>query len=67
MSIILNLVGITGVSLGIITYAPAIAYLYYLTTLALDRIANFNDIDALMLSAERELDMARVSTYQSIT
>ncbi|GAB6943746.1 hypothetical protein JCM14467A_05280 [Vulcanisaeta sp. JCM 14467] len=63
VSIILNLVGITGVSLGIITYAPAIAYLYYLTTLALDRIANFNDIDALMLSAERELDMARVSTY----
>ncbi len=52
-----------GIGLGLIIYAPAIAYLYYLTTLALNRVSNLNDVDALILSAEHELDMARTSTY----
>ncbi|MGC9180137.1 MAG: DUF973 family protein [Vulcanisaeta sp.] len=63
IGIILNLVSIMGIGLGLITYAPAIAYLYYLTTLTLNRVSNLNDVDALILSAEHELDMARASTY----
>ncbi len=63
IGIILNLVSVMGISLGLITYAPAIAYLYYLTTLTLNRVSNLNDIDALILSAEHELDVARTSAY----
>ena len=63
IGIVLNFVSVMGVSLGILAYVPAIVYLYYLTTLTLNRAVNLNDIDALMLSAERELDMARASTY----
>ncbi|WP_148678251.1 hypothetical protein [Vulcanisaeta distributa] len=60
---VLNFVSIMGISLGLIIYAPTIAYLYYLTTLVLGRVANLNDVGALILSAEHELDMARTSTY----
>ncbi len=63
ISIILNLVSIMGIGLGLIIYTPAIAYLYYLTTLALNRVSNLSDVDALILSAEHELDTARTSTY----
>ncbi len=52
-----------GIGLGLIIYAPVIAYLYYLTTLAPNRVSNLNDVDALILSAEHELNIAKTSTY----
>ncbi len=54
---------VTGVNLGLIIHAPTIAYLYYLTTLMLGRVADLNDVGALILNAEHELGMARTSTY----